>query len=231
MSNDILYEAREYLVAFLRGKANKLETRHPWRREWQHIVLHSLRVESYVVRLLEEEPHSLTESERRSLRLAAILHDIGRLEKTENHATTGAEIVGMWFRADPLRRLPLVEVQRVVELIADHSNKDRNDSDFSKAVLKDADILDEVGAMSIFMAGNWLDMGSPFFFYDLRQRLLEVEIPFCYQQLSRLRTAAAKKLLNGKKAFVENFIAQMGDELRSEVHVERLLLARKKITR
>jgi uncharacterized protein len=81
MSNDILYQAREYLVAFLRGKSNGLETRHPWRREWQHVVLHSLRVESYVVRLLDGEPHSLTEIERRSLRLAAILHDIGRLEK------------------------------------------------------------------------------------------------------------------------------------------------------
>jgi uncharacterized protein len=121
-----------------------------------------------------------------------------------------------------------VEVQRVVELIADHSNKDRNDSDVGNAVLKDADILDEVGAMSIFMAGNWLDTGSPFFFYDLRQRLLEIEIPFCDRQLSRLRTAAAKKLLNDKKTFVESFIAQLGDELQSEVHVERLLSARKK---
>lgn len=226
MLTDILDEARQYLVTFLMGKANGLETRHPWRRGWQHIVLHSLRVESYVLRILKDEPHHLSEMECRSLRLAAILHDSGRLEKTENHATTGAEIARTWLLRDSPGRLQFVEIERVVELIADHSNKDQHEPDFGKAVLKDADILDEVGAMSVFMAGNWLDAGSPFFFYDLKRRLIEAEISFCDMQRSRLHTAAAGKILHNKKSIVESFIAQLDDELQTEGNVEVLLSTR-----
>lgn len=224
MPSNILDEAREYLVTFLKGKVNRFETKHPWRKDWKYIVLHSLRVEVYVLRLLTDEEHLLTDVERRSLRLAAILHDIGRLEKRENHATTGAEIASRWLRSDPEGRLQSVEIERVVELIADHSNKDRRETDSSKAILKDADILDEIGAMSIFMAGNWLDAESPLFFYDLRQRLVEVEIPFCNRQLPRLNTTAARKILNEKKTFIENFISQLSDELRADSQIESLLL-------
>ena len=225
MPTTIFDEAREYLVTFLKGKANGLESRHPWRKDWNFMVLHCLRVETYVMRLLAEEEHHLTENERTSLQVAAILHDIGRLEKTENHAKTGAEIAGRWLRADPIGRLQPTEIERVVELIADHSNKDQREPDIAKAMLKDADILDEIGAMSIFMAGNWLDRESSFFFYHLQQRLVDVEIPFCDRQLPRLTTPAAKKILNHKKTFIANFIAQLSDELQANSQIEARLIA------
>ena len=226
MQSNILDEAREYLITFLEGKVNRLETRHPWRKDWKSMVLHSLRVETYVLKILAEEEHDFTDMERRSLQLSAILHDIGRLEKTANHATTGAEIAGRWLQNDPEGRLQPAEIERVIELIADHSNKDHRETDICKAVLKDADILDEIGAMSIFMAGNWLDAKSPFFFYDLRQRLVEVEIPFCDRQLPRLNTKAARKMLNEKKTFIENFIAQLSDELQANSQIASTLLTR-----
>ena len=82
----ILDEARLFLLHSLQGRRNEIESRHPWRRSWKFAVLHSLRVESYAVRILAHEDHSLSEEEVTRLRLAAILHDISRLEKREEHA-------------------------------------------------------------------------------------------------------------------------------------------------
>ncbi len=224
MSTDILDNARIYLVNFLKGKRNGFETKHPWRKDWEFAVLHSLRVESYALKILAREQHHLSESEITLLRLAAILHDIARLEKTENHAKLGAEIVEKWFQDNSGYNLKSGDSARVLDMIADHSNKDVREQDFSKAVLKDADTLDEIGAMSIFMTSNWLESQSPFFFYELRQRLIDFELPFCDKKLSILNTDGAKEILREKKAFVENFIAQITDELKADSYIEQMLL-------
>lgn len=224
MSTDILDNARIYLVNSLKGKHNDFETKHPWRRDWEFAVLHSLRVESYALRILARENHLLSEHEIILLRLAAILHDIARLDKRENHAKAGAEIVEKWLQNNSGYNLKSGDITRVMEMIADHSNKDVREPDFSKAVLKDADTLDEIGAMSIFMTSNWLESQSPFFFYQLRQRLIDFELPFCDKKLSILNTDGAKEILREKKGFVENFIAQITDELKADSYIEQMLL-------
>ena len=170
---------------------------------------------SYVSRILAHEEHTLSEHEITLLRLAAILHDIARLDHGENHAQLGAEITAKWFERNLDYRLQSAETVQVLEMIADHSRKDVPEQDFSKAVLKDADNLDEIGVMSIFMTSNWLETQSPFFFHKLRQRLIEVELPFCDKKLSILNTAGAKQILREKKSFVESFIVQLTDELKS----------------
>jgi uncharacterized protein len=221
MPTQILDEARLFLVNSLRGRSNVIESRHPWRRGWEFAVLHTLRVETYTTRILSRENHPLPAAEVTLLRLAAILHDIARLEKREEHAKLGAEIARKWLLES---HLPDNDVKRVVEMIADHSNKAGPEPDYPKAVLKDADTLDEIGAMSIFMAATWVDMRSPFFFHDLRQRLIDVEIPFCERKLGILNTRGAKEILQEKKAFMENFIAQITDELQADARIEQLLI-------
>ena len=224
MSTDILEPARAYLVNSLEGKKNGFETRHPWRKDWEFAVLHSLRVKSYSCKILAREKHLLSENEVILLRLAAILHDIARLDKRENHAISGAAIAEKWLQNNAGYTLKNSEIEKVVEMIADHSNKSIHEHDFSKAVLKDADTLDEIGAMSIFMTSNWLENQTPFFFYDLHQRLIEFEIPFCDKKLAILNTFGAKEILSEKKAFVESFIAQLSDELQADNTVEQMLL-------
>jgi hypothetical protein len=110
-------------------------------------------------------------------------------------------------------------------MIASHSDKTSPEPDYSKAVLKDADTLDEIGMMSVFMAANWVDTQSPFFFHDLRQRLLDVEIPYCEKKLGVLNTRAAREILQERKAFLENFAAQIDDELQMDSSIEQMLLA------
>jgi HD superfamily phosphodiesterase len=225
MSTNILDDARSFLLQSFEGKHGSFETKHPWRKDWQFAVLHSLRVEAYAVKILAREHHLLSEHEIILLRLAAILHDLARMgEDVRNHARLGAEMAEPWLRSQP--NLTCGDIEGVLEMIADHSNKQVKEQNFSKAVLKDADVLDEIGAMSIFMAGNWLDRTSPFFFYELHQRLIEHEIPFCDKQLSILNTEGARGILNEKKAFIENFITQLTDEVQADGHIEQVLLGR-----
>ena len=223
MPTHILDEARAYLVHYLQGQRNQTESRHPWRRGWEFAVLHSLRVESYVTRILACDGHPLSVEEVTLIRLAAILHDLGRLEKREGHARLGAEIAQKWLLDSSNSALSANDVDRVVEMIADHSNKADSEPDISKAILKDADTLDEIGVMSIFMAANWVETNSPFFFHDLRQRLIDVEIPFLERKLAILNTKGAMEILLEKKAFMQTFIAQVTDELQADTQIEQLL--------
>jgi HD superfamily phosphodiesterase len=223
MPTDILDEARKYLVDSLQGKTNRFETKQPWNKSWGVTVLHSLRVETTTLKILARENHLLSEHEIFLLRLAAILHDISKRDANENHAQAGAEIAEKWLREKLSQSLYANDMDRIVEMIADHSNKDVQEPDFSKAVLKDADTLDEIGAMGIFMASSWLESQSPFFFYDLRQRLIDFELPFCDKKLAILNTDGAKEILKEKKAFVESFIVQLSDELQADDRIEQML--------
>ena len=224
MANSILDVARKYLLNSLHGKPNRFESKHPWRNGWEFAVLHSLRVESYVTKILAREgEQALSEREILLLRLAAILHDIGRLDQREGHAQLGAEIAKTFLHGSSANSLKENEIARVTELIADHSNKEAREPDFSKAILKDADTLDEIGGMSILMAVNWLDARSPYFFSDLRQRLVEFEIPYCDKKLAILNTHGAREILAGKKAFIENFVSQIAEETEGTVQMEQVL--------
>jgi uncharacterized protein len=220
---DILAAARQYLITTLTGQHNAVETRHPWRTGWEFACLHSLRVEAYTLKILAREHQPLPEAEVTRVRLAAILHDLARLEKTENHAQIGAERARTWLQVQIGPAFSANELEKVCALIAGHSNKSGPEPDFCAAVLKDADTLDEIGALSIFMAGNWLAPASPFFFHNLRQRLIEFELPFCDKKLAILNTSGAQALLLEKKAFIERFIAQIADELQADPASEQLL--------
>jgi HD superfamily phosphodiesterase len=218
----VLDEARAFMHRSFDGKERETETKHPWRKDWRFAVLHSLRVEAYAVKILALERHSLSDHEVTLIRLAAILHDLARMgEDVEHHAKLGADMAAPWLRNQP--SLGSGDIERVLEMIADHSNKQVREQDYSKAVLKDADVLDEIGVMSIFMAGNWLDRGSALFFYELRQRLVEHEIPFCDKELAILNTDGARQILLEKKAFIENFIVQLADELQADGRIEQVL--------
>ncbi len=184
--------------------------------------MHSFRVETYVLKILERESHDLPEDEVVLLRLAAILHDVGRLELTDNHAELGREIVHTWLQNRPEVMHGISDTERLLELIGDHSDKEKVETDFSKAVLKDADTLDEIGAMSVFMAMNWLDHESPFFFHQLQRRLIEFELPFCEQKVGVLNTQGAREILKEKRAFIKAFIAQLADELECDAFVEQI---------
>jgi len=211
--DDLLKDARSYLVQSAQGKKCDYESIHPWRKNGEFIIYHSLRVACYVERILKDEGQRLSSDELLILRLAAVLHDLGRLVKVEGHAEISAQLVEAWLAADSRRSETIKDPHRLRYLILAHSNKDHPETDLAAQILKDADILDEIGVMSIFMASNWLDRSSSTFFADLLERLDGHELRTCDKQMARLGTKTAKAILQQKMGFIQGFIAQLEAEL------------------
>ena len=154
-SEAILREFREFLVSYLRGKSTSEKRGYPWKDSWQYIVSHSLRVESYAKELIELEG-GLSESEALMIRAAALMHDIGSLDDRRRHAKTGAGIVENFCR-NKSHITARLNVKTLLSLILTHQKKDGKEKKLPYAILKDSDILDELGARSIFMISHQAD--------------------------------------------------------------------------
>ncbi len=213
MDENILDEGKKFLVSYLQGKSIDYETNHPWRKSWEFIILHSLRVEGYVKKILDCENHELSHDEVLVTRLAAILHDIGRIHKREGHALLGRDIIHDWLRKNQTISKNIKESNRLLYLIERHSNKEDDEEDYCLKILRDADVLDEIGVMSIFMASNWIDRSNPYFFKLLSDRVDNFEISFCENAFKLLKTESAKMILNEKTKWITLFINQLKDEL------------------
>ncbi|QAT39696.1 HD domain-containing protein [Clostridium sp. JN-9] len=213
MEETILKEGRNFLVSYLKNKNIDYETIHPWRNNWEFIILHSFRVEGYVKKILDGEMQSLSSEEILTLRLAALLHDIGKVDNKEDHAVTGRNIINNWLNNNQEILHGIKEPNRLLYLIENHSNKEDDESDYCLQVLKDADILDEIGIMSVFMASSWIDRSNPYFFNLLSDRINNFEISFCDKKIKLLKTETAKSILKAKKNFIVSLDKQLKDEL------------------
>jgi uncharacterized protein len=213
MNEYTLEEGKRFLIAYLKDKSIDYENIHPWRNTWEFIVLHSLRVEGYVKKILAGEGVALSDEEVLITRLAAILHDIGRIHKREEHALVGKDIINNWLRENQETLNSISDPERLLYLIERHSNKEEDDSDYCLKVLRDADILDEIGVISVFMASNWIDRSNPYFFQLLLDRLENFEIDFCDKGFKLLNTETAKLILAEKRSFIERLNKQLKDEL------------------
>jgi len=211
MNEYTLEEGKRFLIAYLKDKSIDYENIHPWRNTWEFIVLHSLRVEGYVKKILAGEGIALSDEEVLITRLAAILHDIGRIHKREEHALVGKDIIHNWLRENQGTLNSISDPDRLLYLIEKHSNKEEDDSDYCLKVLRDADVLDEIGVISVFMASNWIDRSNPYFFQLLLDRLEKFEIDFCDNGFKLLNTETAK--LAEKRNFIELLNKQLKDEL------------------
>jgi uncharacterized protein len=205
----IFDEAQDFMIACLRGKDNARETLHPWRKSWEFTAQHSRRVEALAMQLADKQMPPISSDDITTLRLAATLHDVSRLDgDTAHHARRGAVLVAGW-----LDGRPVPDRETLLSLIACHSEKDIPGPDLLHAILKDADTLDEIGAISIMMCANWVERSDPNFLANLLERLRTVEIPYCEQKMALLNTPAAKAILRQKQEFIEGFIAQLSNEL------------------
>lgn len=200
---NIIEEAKKYLISYVEGTKTSMETIHPLRNGWEFVVQHSLRVGNYVLRILEDEKHKLSNEEIELVRIAAILHDIGRIHKRENHAKISEDIVKNWLDNNLNILAKVDDVPRLLTLISSHSNNDENDDDFGSMVLKDADLLDEIGAMSIFMTSNHIDKNSSKSFHKLLDRVNHRETNFFQEHFNKLNTNAAKEILLKNKQFID----------------------------
>jgi uncharacterized protein len=213
MRAEIIHEAKNFLTEYLEGKTCNYEIIHPWRKDSEFILLHSLRVHSYALKIIENEFYEIAEEDKLIIEIAAILHDIGKVEAKKDHAKRSSEIVSGWLNSNIYIDSKVINVKKLLGIIETHSDKDAKDEDICSCILKDADTLDEIGALSIFMSANQVDRNSPFFFNELLERLESFEINFCNRKMLKLKTNYGKKLLNDKRAFIERFNSQLDLEI------------------
>lgn len=213
MNQDILFEAKKFLVDYLKDKKCNYDQIHPWRQPWEFVALHSFRVEAYTAKLLQMEQHKLSQDEIVLARLGAILHDIGRIHQREDHALIGRNIIEEAIMKGSLFASSNIDKDRLLYFIGNHSNKGEKDNDLCSVIIKDADILDEIGVISIFMASSWIDRKNPYFFALLNKRVADREIRFCDESNKYLQTESAKKILQQKKEFIQGFNKQLGEEI------------------
>jgi len=223
MGTNIIDEAKKFLLSYLEGKECEYETTHPWRRDSKFIILHCLRVQASALEIVENQEEMLREEEKKLIELAAILHDIGKTDNCKDHAACSAEIVKAWLSENVHLTNEIKDVSRLINIIEDHSNKDGEEKDICSAILKDADLLDEIGALSIFMASNQVDRHSPLFFNDLLGRLETFEIDYCERQLKKLNTAYGRKVLKNKMDFIKRFNEQLASEIKGTEEAYDLL--------
>lgn len=223
MSLDIIEASKQFLSSYLQGKSCEYEINHPWRKDSTSVILHSLRVLSYVTDILQDEKVNLSTTDILIIQVSAILHDIGKCDVIENHANQSVKIIDKWLKENPNISSRIHDTEKLLRIIGIHSDKDKPENDLCSAILKDADILDEIGVLSIFMASNRIYRYSPFFFNELCDRLQVYEINYCDNQMSKLHTLRAKKILQDKIEFIKSFIKQLNSELEGTEELYRIL--------
>jgi putative nucleotidyltransferase with HDIG domain len=183
-------------------------------RGWLLLVNHSLRVEALAVEVARKTP-AFAAGDLPLLRVAAIFHDIGSAFGRENHAARGAEVARSLVESDATLAAAGLDVDRLARVIASHSAKGQPQPDLCCTILKDADLLDCIGAMSIAMHIAKLDGEAPDFWRKICEVLLGREMEFCRTHRALLRTTAAAAILDQKERFIRRFAAQLQREMRA----------------
>jgi uncharacterized protein len=212
-SNDITHKTIDLLTEHLA----KFSSENP---KWIFPVHHCIRVENIVRQILAGEP-PLPAQNRLTLRMAAILHDIGNFDDRQNHAEVGARLVEDLLETTGAFLKEHVSPSLLVSLIRYHSRGIDVPIGTELAILRDADNLDQVGAMSILEEANQGDYMEPDFYSDKVTRLSSETLNECDAIAPYLFTPTAKKLLVEKRLFITNFIQQLEEELGEALEFQR----------
>lgn len=104
-------------------------------------------------------------------------------------------------------------VARVCRVIVSHGEQDIGRFSLEEHILRDADLLDETGALGIVwtaMNAGRAEMPS---YADARQRIIEHDLRGVERVLGRMATSAGRTLAENRLAVVNSFIAQLEEEL------------------
>ena len=178
-----------------------------------HGWLHTDRVRRQAVTLARAEGVDPVLAE-----MAALLHDVGRTQPgpEEEHGARSAAMAAPF-----LAELALDDTERAAVLYAVRWHNSRRDDSPLLCVLRDADMLDGLGAMGIiraFMSRSHLppyDPDDPFGDNDKRWPALYSSDQFLGQMAwyDYLNTETARRMAAGRVAFMRAFVAQAQREI------------------
>ncbi len=188
--------------------------------DWHHVQ----RVESLADRLLAEYP----EADERTVRLAALLHDVGRSREDrgeiDDHATWGAR------KAESIlseRGVALDRIEAVCHAIRVHRySNDREPRTIEAEILCDADNLDALGAVGVarcFTFGG--ELGKPMHDPDLPPEADETasgatNYNHFYKKIldlpGRMYTDAGREIAADRADYVRGFLERFDREIAGE---------------
>ena len=183
--------------------------RHFFEREGTHGFSHTERVFNLCMHIGREEGADLE-----VLALASLLHDVARpLEssgRVEDHAVEGARIARSYLRS---LGYPEDRIEAVAHAIEAHRfSRGPEPRTLEAKILSDADKLDAIGAIGV---------ARVFMYSGEHGRDIEASLKHFEEKILRLKdlmyTETAKRMAEGRHAFVEEFMARIRREIEGEI--------------
>ena len=166
-----------------------------------HDAEHSLRVYRNALKIAEKEPGcDLT-----VVSLAAILHDVDdhKLFHHENNENARA-----FLSERGVSKEMTEEIVSVINSVSFSQNREKKPETLEGKIVQDADRLDAMGAIGI---------ARTFAYGGEHGRNIAESVQHFYDKLlllkDELNTDAAKEIASGRHAFLEDFLAELKDEI------------------
>ena len=197
-------------------------------KEVAHDFKHVDRVRNWALQIAREEGYENKEV----VEVTALLHDIGlaNTEKRKGHGEIGAEMAAKYLREN--RFFPDETIDEIAEAIRYHSSL--KDGGELLAILKDADMLDALGAMGImraFTSKSWkpeyeegsvkgVTWGFPARAFSERidnegevgDYIID-QVNFQISYYENLKTETAKRLAKPLVKFMKDYVLQLEGEV------------------
>jgi uncharacterized protein len=184
--------------------ATKLARRFPFRR----LADHCTRTWRCAQRIQERE-----DGDREIVEVAALFHDVGKcVDNTPaGHAQAGAEICERYLDSqgfDPAKRA------RIVHIVRNHVHSMRDiPLSLEAQIVRDADLLDEVGALTVLWDAMAAGAEEPQSYTITYQRIRAAYERLRARDLRSLETETGRQFYRERIDFLGQFVAQLEYEL------------------
>ncbi|MBC2580778.1 HD domain-containing protein [Clostridium sp. DJ247] len=195
-----------YVKKFLDNReleVDDFENKYPFRIRFQHI----LRVYNWTHRLNEFE-----KGDEQVVSIAAIFHDVGkRNDNSIPHADLSAEICSKYLESINYDKN---QSKRIIQAIKKHSSKKECIEKLSleDRILIDADLLDEVGAITVLWDSMATVMETDPSYMKVYERL-QKRLERIKKKSSLTKTKTGARFYEERLRFLENFIENLEYEL------------------
>jgi len=220
MEYSIIEEAKDFLLSYIKGKDGNEGKGYPWRTDWKFVVRHSYRVAGYGREIINGEGN-ISQEDNKLIITACILHDIGTFDDRKNHAVVGADIVRDWA-AHKSYLEEKIDTRHLANIIENHTKKTGKEKDKATAILKDADLLDEIGAMSMIMVAYGVPANTGDYYERVWKALSEDEWKFLKKKGQKLHTKTGKTIFKQKLKFLKSVRKQFEYELMLNGNAEEI---------
>jgi uncharacterized protein len=196
---------REYLARHDLRAANE---HNAWRQTGAARWAHTLRVLAAAQKIARAE-----NADYDIVTVAAIFHDVAKLNSEQDeHALRGAAIAREYltragFSADWIARVCQAIVNHVAALKFDDHSLPLEDR-----ILRDADFLDEVGALGIVWTVMNMGIEAPSY-AEARTRIAKYDRQTAERAVAKMMTRTGREFAEQRLKIVNDFIAQLDEEV------------------